>query len=81
MATLNYSVSKEDMNRYRNTKLRAIVEEFLNSGAEFAEFQFSADEYKNAASATNNMRMAIKRMKIGTVGVTLRNGRVFLFKE
>ena len=82
MATLNYAVNKDVLRSYKKTKMRAIIEEFMDSDSEIVELMYAPDEYKNPTSAANNTRMAVKRMNIGdAVRVALRNDRVFLYKE
>lgn len=82
MATLNYAVSKDVLRSYKKTKMRAIIEEFVDPDNEIVELMYAPDEYKNPNSAANNVRMAVKRMSIGdAVKVALRNNRVFLYKE
>ena len=37
MATLNYAVSKDVLRSYKKTKMRAIIEEFMDSDSEIVE--------------------------------------------
>ena len=82
MARLNYSVDISDLKRrsYRTTKLFAIVDEFVNSDSDIAEFVFAENEYSNAKSAYNALGLSIRRRHMGSVKVSIRDGRVFLVK-
>ena len=80
MARLNYSVSNEVLNAYNKTKLRALIDEFMESGADVAEYLYAEGEYTNAESVRNALNYHIKK-RILPIEVFTRGGRVYLGRK
>ena len=83
MARLSFNVNLEDVRiaSYKTTKLFGIVDEFIESGADVAEFLFAESEYRNAQTCVNALNNSIKKRKITTVRAIKRKDRVFLVRE
>ena len=77
MARLNYEVAEF----FRPTKLFELVDEFVNSGADIAEFVFAEGEYKSAGSAVTSLLSSISKRHITNVGVKTKKGKVFLVRK
>ena len=80
MARLNYNVPGEVLNFYRRTKLREIIDEFMESGADVAEYLFANGEYKNSESVRNALNTHIKKRML-PIEVFTRGGRVSLGRK
>lgn len=86
MASLNYSVTPEDIKTFRNTYLyseaKQLVEEFKASGAEMVEIIYGEDEYKSARSVYNIYRRVLQRIhNTDLISVITRRDRVFLVRN
>ena len=83
MARLSFNVNLEDVRiaSYKTTKLFGIVDEFVESGADVAEFLFTEGEYRNAQNCVNALNNSIKKRKFTTVRAIKRKDRVFLVRE
>ena len=80
MARLNYNVPGEVLTFYRRTKLREVIDEFMESGADVAEYLFANGEYKNAESVRNALNAHIKKRMLPREVFT-RGGRVYLGRK
>ena len=80
MARLNYTVPGEVLRFYRRTKLREVIDEFMESGADVAEYLFANGEYKNAESVRNALNAHIKKRML-PIEVFTRGGRVYLGRK
>lgn len=80
MARLNFNVPGEILTSYRRTKLREIIDEFMESGADVAEYLFANGEYKNSESVRNALNTHIKKRML-PVEVFTRGGRVYLGRK
>lgn len=80
MARLNYNVPGEVLTFYRRTKLREVIDEFMESGADVAEYLFAESEYKNAESVRNALNAHIKKRML-PIEVFTRGGRVYLGRK
>lgn len=80
MARLNYNVPGEVLTFYRRTKLREVIDEFMESGADVAEYLYGEGEYKNAESARNALNIHIKKRML-PIEVFTRGGRVYLGRK
>lgn len=81
MARLNYSVPTDALHIYKKTKLFAIVDEFIESGADIAEFLFADGEYATISTARNAVDQSIKSRHINTVKVVQRRGHIYLVRK
>lgn len=81
MARLNYSVPKEALLFYRRTKLGEIIDEFIESGADVAEFLYGEGEYSTCEVARTTLLQHLKKRHIATVMVTVRKGHVYLIRK
>lgn len=80
MARLNFNVPNEVMVFYRKTKLREIIDEFMESGTDVAELLFAEGKYSNAESVRNALNTHIKRRML-PIEVFTRGGRVYLGRK
>ena len=83
MARLSFNVDPADVRiaSYKTTKLFSIVDEFIESGADIAEFLFAEKEYSNAQTCVNALNNSIKKRKITSVKAIKRKNRAFLVRE
>lgn len=62
MATLNFNVPADWRTpHYKMTKLILIFDEFINSNADVAEYQFAEGEYSSAASCVSSLKGSLKK--------------------
>ena len=80
MARLNYNVPGEVLTFYRRTNLREIIDEFVESGTDVAEYLYGEGEYKNAESVRNALNAHIKKRML-PIEVFTRGGRVYLGRK
>ena len=80
MARLNYNVPGEVLTFYRRTKLREIIDEFVESGTDVAEYLYGEGEYKSAESVRNALNSHIKKRML-PIEVFTRGGRVYLGRK
>jgi hypothetical protein len=81
MARLSFNVNLNEVYAYRKTKLIALIDEFIDSNADVAEFLFADTEYKSASSCVTSILNNLKKRNITSVKVIQRKGRVFLVRE
>lgn len=81
MARLSFNVDLNEVYAYRKTKLIALIDEFIDSNADVAEFLFAETEYKSASSCVTSILNNLKKRNITSVKVIQRRGRVFLVRE
>jgi hypothetical protein len=81
MARLSFNVNLNEVYAYRKTKLIALIDEFIDSNADVAEFLFAETEYKSASSCVTSILNNLKKRNITSVKVIQRKGRVFLVRE
>ena len=81
MARLSFNVDLNEVYAYRKTKLIALIDEFIDSNADVAEFLFAETEYKSASSCVTSILNNLKKRNITSVKVVQRKGRVFLVRE
>ena len=82
MARLSYSVSREALNFYKGTKIIEIVNEFINSGADIAEFLYGEGEYSNVNTARSTIDQNLKHRHLtNTVGTAVRKGHLYLVRK
>ena len=80
MARLNYLVSNEVLNTYNKTKLRALIDEFMESGADIAEVLYAEGEYSKPSTLGNCLYLHIRKRML-PVRVMVRKGRVYLARK
>lgn len=80
MARLEYTSTYPQELRYRNTKLRQMLTEFIESGAPSAEVVVGDGEYKTTKSGANALAQGLHKMHCGTVKVKQFQGRIWLVR-
>ena len=80
MARLNFNVPGEVLTFYRRTKLREIIDEFMESGADVAEYLYAEGEYTNAESVRNSLNTHIEKRML-PIDVFTRGGHVYLGRK
>lgn len=83
MARLSFNVNLEDVRiaSYKTTKLFGIVDEFIESGADVAEYLWAEKEYKSVRTCYAALINSLKKRHIDTVRVVTRKDRVFLVRK
>ena len=80
MARLSYSVPNKVLGFYKRTKLRELMDEFMESGADVAEVLFSEGEYANVESLRNVLNKHIQQRKL-PIMVTIRENHVYIGRK
>ena len=67
--------------KYRKTKLFALIEEFIESGYDCAKVEGAAQYYKSPAVGAQVINISIKRQKRGGIRAIVRSGEIYLIKD
>ena len=80
MARLNFNIPNEVIAFYHKTKLREIIDEFMESGADVAEYLYAEGEYTNAESVRNSLNTHIEK-RVLPIDIFIRGGHVYLGRK